>query len=117
MQTRHSAVQHVGEKHKKNRLTSNVRKGIQNGIWCDERWILRQIINNTHLRATKLAAEKKIHLHKNVNPEIVRGVLRKMIFIDKWPGTKVFISQKNLKFRNEFADNHLQKGSEFWKRV
>jgi hypothetical protein len=30
---------------------------------------------------------------------------------------KAFISQKNQKFRMEFADNHLQKGSEFWKTV
>jgi hypothetical protein len=75
MQTRRSTFQHVGERHKK-RLTSNARKGIKNCISCDERWILRQIINNTNLRATKLAAEK-IHLHKNVNPKTVRGVLRK----------------------------------------
>ena len=28
---------------------------------------------------------------------------------------KSFISQKNQKVRMEFAENHLQKGSEFWK--
>ena len=30
---------------------------------------------------------------------------------------KSFINQKNQKLRMEFSENHLQKGSEFWKTV
>jgi hypothetical protein len=36
-----------------------------------------------------------------------------MILIEEWPDK----SQKNWKFRVEFADNYLKKGSEFWKTV
>jgi len=39
-----------------------------------------------------------------------------MIFMGEGP-KKSFISQKNRKVRMEFAENHLQKGSELWKNV
>jgi hypothetical protein len=76
-----------------------VRKSIKNCISYDERWILKQITNNPKLRATKLAA--KNHLHKKVNSETVRGVLRKNDFHRRMTRKKAFISQKNQKFRME----------------
>jgi len=36
--------------------------------------------NNPELRAVKLAAEIENHLHKKVNPEVVRRVLRQNDF-------------------------------------
>jgi predicted DNA-binding ribbon-helix-helix protein len=46
----------------------------------DERCFLRKIENNRKLGATKLAAEIENRLHKKVNFETVRRVLRKNDF-------------------------------------
>jgi len=82
----------------------------------DERWFLRKTENNPELGATKLAAEIENRVHKKVNSETVRRVLRRNNFHGR--GSKhSFISQKNRNVRMEFAENHLQKGSEFWKKV
>jgi hypothetical protein len=78
---------------------------------CDERWIMRQIKNNPKLSATKMTSEIENNFHKNVNPDIVRRVLRKNNFHGRVARKKSFVSQKYQKVRMEFAENHLRKGS------
>jgi len=55
----------------------------------DERWFLRKIENNPTLSAMKLATEIGNRLHKEVNPEIVRRVLRKNDFHGRGARKKV----------------------------
>jgi transposase len=81
IQRSHSTDRHIVERYRKgNRLTGTMRKSINKFTACEERWILRQIRNNRKLSATKLAAEIKNLLHKQVNPVTVRRLLRKNYF-------------------------------------
>lgn len=114
-----ATVQHIIERFKKEgRLISKVRRSPRKIFTeTDERWIVRHVKANPRLSATKLATEIEEHLHKKVNPETVRIVLRKHQLHGRVARKKPFISVKNQRARVEFAKEHLNKDVDFWNKV
>jgi hypothetical protein len=62
-----------------------------------------------------LAAKVGYHVHRKVDPEAVQRVSRKNDFQGIVARIKTFICQKNQEVQMKFTENHLERGSEFWK--
>jgi hypothetical protein len=101
--------QHVVEGYKKKiRFTSKEKKSSPRNLLqrMTKDGFQDKMKNNPKLSAVKLAAETEYHLHKKVNPEIVRRVLRQNDFHGRVGRKWSFISHKNQKVQMEFAENH-----------
>ena len=83
----------------------------------DERWILRKVEQDPKVSAPKLAKKVEKYLHKNVNPQTIRNVLRKHKLNSRVARKKSFISKINKVKRLNFAEEYLDKDCEFWKEV
>lgn len=117
-QKSHATVQHIVERYKReNRLINKKRKSPKKILSdADERWILRYVKKNPRMSAPKIASEVENYLKMIVSAETVRRVLRKHNFHGRVARKKPFISKKNQKDRLKFANEHISKDFDFWKK-
>ena len=115
----HTTVQSILDRYKnENGINNKVRKSPKfffNDY--DERWILRKVEQDPKISVPKLAKEVEKHLHKNVNPQMIKNVLQKHKLNNRVARKKSFISKVNKVKRLNFAKEYLEKDFEFWKEV
>lgn len=114
-----STVQHIIERFTRENRVTNKPRLPPNKIFTDreEQLIVREVHKNPTLSAPKLTTAMEERLGKKCNPETVRRILRKANFHGRTARNKPLISEKNRRFRKEFAIIHQNKDIEFWKTV
>ena len=92
-----TTVQSIPDRYKnENRIKNKGRKSpkqIFNDY--DERWILRKVEQDPIISAPKLVKAVEKYLHKNVNSQTIRNVLRKHKLNSRVARKKPFISKVN----------------------
>lgn len=83
----------------------------------DESFILKEVNENPKVNATMLAKQLAERSDTIVHPRTIQRSLNNNGFRSRTPRKKPLISEKNRKLRLEFAQQHLDKGLDFWKRV
>lgn len=115
----HTTVQSIVDRYKnENRIKNKVRKSPRKIFnYYDERWILRKVEEDPKISAPKLAKEAEKYLHKSVNPQTIRNLLKKHKLNSRVARKKPFISKVNKVKRLQFAEEYREKDFEFWKEV
>lgn len=79
--------------------------------------ILKEVNRDPKISAPKLAQHIEQCSNINVHPRTVCNMLHNNGFKSRVARKKPLISAKNRKLRLEFAKKHIDKGTDFWKRV